>query len=220
MLTFLTERRKQLTCKQCGKRFIAYMSSKRKFCSRACADKHHAIHLNNGVFKKGCRSYIRTDEHRKKLSNSLKGRKCPWNIERNKKMNLKGDKNPNYKHGLTHDNKCVDCGKRIWITFARCKSCANKGKNNPRYIDGRTLFERGIRNLFEYKLWRKKVLQRDKGVCQKCGSGNDIEVHHVVSFFSICDEFISWCKQMNWSEDDMSEAVKWYHPLWDVDNGI
>jgi len=45
-----------------------------------------------------------------------------------------------------NNNKCVDCSKRICDSATRCVDCNNKfigknqrGKNNPRYIDGRTL---------------------------------------------------------------------------------
>jgi len=30
-------------------------------------------------------------------------------------------------------NKCIDCGKEIYKTSTRCKSCARKGKNNPNF---------------------------------------------------------------------------------------
>ena len=34
--------------------------------------------------------------------------------------------------------KCK-CGKMIWKESKKCKSCANKGKNNPNYIHGKTI---------------------------------------------------------------------------------
>jgi hypothetical protein len=54
------------------------------------------------------------------------------------------------------ENKCIDCGKKIWITSKRCQSCyleTIKGKNhpmygihkvgklNPHYIDGSSLIK-------------------------------------------------------------------------------
>lgn len=165
-------------------------------------------------------SYIRTPEHKKRMSEKLKRRKCPWIAKRNKEIKLSGAKNPNYKHGLTNGNKCIDCGKPIWFSFVRCKRCANKGSNNPRYIDGRTRFERSLRNLREYKAWKEEVLKRDEGICQKCGINEFIEVHHRISFSSICNEFIDAYNQLKLKEDKKGELVKWYYPLWDVDNGI
>lgn len=38
-----------------------------------------------------------------------------------------GKENPNYKHGKTNNNKCIDCNKKINNFYAkRCKSCARK----------------------------------------------------------------------------------------------
>lgn len=39
-----------------------------------------------------------------------------------------------------------------------------------------------IRNKKEYKDWRKKILERDSGTCQRCGSTENIEVHHKIRF--------------------------------------
>ncbi len=41
-----------------------------------------------------------------------------------------------YKHGKTHNNRCVDCNKKIVFKARRCKNCANKGKLNPAYTTG------------------------------------------------------------------------------------
>lgn len=210
----------ELTCKQCGLVFTTYVSDKRKFCSHSCADKHHGLHLNSGAFKKGCKSFVRTKEYRDKMSKLMKGRKCPWNVGRNKMTDQRGSKNPNYKHGKTKNNRCVDCGTRIWFSFTRCKSCANRGENNPRYIDGRTQFERSLRNTYDYKQWKERVLQRDKGICQECGSGDEIEVHHKVSFGILCSDFIVEYNRLNLKEDRKVDLAKWYYPLWDIDNGI
>ncbi|MBA7699601.1 hypothetical protein ES703_108299 [subsurface metagenome] len=165
-------------------------------------------------------SYPRTQEHREKMSNIQRGRKCPWVAERNKEMDFAGERNPNYKHGLVNNNRCVDCGVKIWFSFTRCKSCANRGENNPRYIDGKTSFERSLRNTYDYKQWREQVLQRDGGICQGCGSGDEIEVHHKISFGVLCSNFIVEYNRLNLEEDRKVDLAKWYYPLWDIDNGI
>lgn len=37
------------------------------------------------------------------------------------------------------------------------------------------------RNNYSYRQWRQHILDRDK-VCQKCGSGENLEVHHIKRF--------------------------------------
>lgn len=37
------------------------------------------------------------------------------------------------------NNRCLDCGKRIYSGFKRCSSCSHKGKRSHFYKDGRTL---------------------------------------------------------------------------------
>jgi len=53
---------------------------------------------------------------------------------------LKGEGNPHYIRGNTHNNKCIECGKIISKYSIRCMKCAGKittkrqqGKNNPMY---------------------------------------------------------------------------------------
>ena len=49
-------------------------------------------------------------------------------------MNNKGINNPNYKHGKTFNNHCIDCNKLLGnYRSKRCYSCAKKGKNNPNF---------------------------------------------------------------------------------------
>ncbi len=78
-------------------------------------------------------------------------------------------------------NKCIDCGKEINKNSKRCKSCANRGKNNPAWIGGKDKekyigFDREIRRRIQY---------RDKFSCQICGvkqlppKTDKLEIHHI-----------------------------------------
>ena len=40
-----------------------------------------------------------------------------------KRKSIAGTNNPNYKHGLTHNKKCPDCGKPITYYSKRCRKC-------------------------------------------------------------------------------------------------
>ena len=41
---------------------------------------------------------------------------------------------------------------------------------------------------YSYRQWRKKVLERDGYKCQKCGSTEKLNVHHIKSFAEFPDE--------------------------------
>ncbi len=60
-----------------------------------------------------------------KISKSSKSGKCVSCVKI-------GNKN-NYKHGKTHNNKCKDCGKKIWLMSCRCKRCARKVCKRPNF---------------------------------------------------------------------------------------
>jgi len=49
------------------------------------------------------------------------------------------------KH-YTKGNKCLDCGNPVTTRALRCKSCSNKGRNNPRWKGGliKTSGKKGI----------------------------------------------------------------------------
>ena len=75
-----------------------------------------------------------------------------------------GELNPNYKHGLTNNNKCIDCNTRINRSYRRCHSCAAKyflndsefkvklqkrlsGSNNPMFGKKQSLKSRKLMSL-------------------------------------------------------------------------
>lgn len=115
---------------------------------------------------------------------------------------------------------CKTCGK----VYYRVPSLANKGKNTycSNKCRGKDAYEwiggnknpnwkggfNGVQNLRwspEYNVWRKKVFERDKFLCQDCGNGhsrnNPIHAHHIIPFsesiefrFDI-DNGITLCKK-------------------------
>jgi len=111
-----------------------------------------------------------TEESRKKLSNSLKGR-TSWN---------KGKKGC-YKLSEETKRKMSEIKKGI-----RPKNSYGwKGKNHPRWKGG---YSRNINGNWKSRLWRHKIYERDNYTCQECGTRSSkdkqvyLEAHHIKSW--------------------------------------
>ena len=78
--------------------------------------------------------------------------------------NHKGNKNPNYRDGRSlKTNNCIECNRIISWNAQRCSVCANKGKNNPAYKNGKpTCVTCG------------KTINYHYTKCQSCGSKEKI----------------------------------------------
>ena len=144
-----------------------------------------------------------------------------------KLKNQKGKNNFNYKHGNTYRDKvyyCIEpsCYNKVSRGDNKCKRCANKRKNNPGYIDGRTFLRNNIRRLKECVEWKNKVFKRDDYICQHCDKTNCyLEAHHKKEFVIILNEFLQEYNQFSPIEDKetLVRLAITYKPFWDVDNG-
>ena len=68
------------------------------------------------------------------LPTSKRCKSCNSRVQMSK-IDMSGDKNPNWRQGKTIAY-CVDCGKRISKYHKRCKSCARKGENSALWKGG------------------------------------------------------------------------------------
>src|ERR1035437_2377024 len=172
-------------------------------------------------------SYKMTESHRKKISDSNKGKKmsldaCNKMSESKKRLktvppsnkgkvftsdhrakisqSLKGNVGLGWMKGLQHK---PETRKKI--------SDALKGEKGSNWQNGRTKSNTVIRQCFMYNLWRESVFKRDAFACKDCGKTNCyVEAHHIKKFSKI----ISENKITNISEaQNCSE-------LWDINNGI
>lgn len=154
--------------------------------------------------------YIRTQEHRDKMSDTLKGRKNTWikkgrivtwgkKISEGKKGTMSGVNNPAWKGGKIQ-KECLICKiifqaephkKNKKYCSIKCKGLWQEenqiGKNSPSWKGGTTSLIIRIRGLKKYILWRKSVFERDGYICQDCkyNKGGMLEAHHIV-FVSDC----------------------------------
>lgn len=98
-----------------------------------------------------------------------------------------GKYNPNYKTGKNH----CKCGKIINYGYKQCSNCYQSnlyGSNNPNWRGGIAQIGKRIRSLKVYKEWYNACLERDNHTCTKCGSKENLEVHHKLSIKKIIKE--------------------------------
>lgn len=147
-------------CIDCGKQ----LSHRRYTRCKSCANK--------GKLNKMFGNQL-TEEVKDKIRKKLKGNKCHL-----------------YKDGRCSKTYYCKCGNKIsyptWLLGKkRCNTCKNIGKNNPRYIDGRT--KNPYPPEFNAKL-KESIRERDNHICQRCGMTKEehykkyncnLDVHHI-----------------------------------------
>lgn len=152
-----------------------------------CGEISYMFFGNAVKGKGGCAKCFRTkivftEERKENISKALKGK-------------LVGELNPNFGNKMSDESKikisianfkcgipkCEDCGKQlVKYTATKCKSCATKGENNPRYIVDRASLKDGTR-VGGTNFWRASVLSvQDR--CIICGTTELLHVHHLQSY--------------------------------------
>lgn len=112
---------------------------------------------------------------RKKISDSLKGRKMPYVSEANSKRV--------YSDSTKLLRSLVM--KKNWSNpkFRERLISSVTGENNPRWVFDRTAYQEKcrIRGTLEWKNWRETIFKRDNYTCQDCGQiGGCLEPHHII----------------------------------------
>jgi len=160
--------------------------------------KRNQLGKNNPNYKNGnyCKGKICKDCERPIARDSIRCPSCA------KKRKL----HPNYRHGKTYNNRCINCNKLLGnYRSKRCKSCSRKGKLHVSWIEDR--------NLLEYpdefnKYLKEQIRKRDNYICQNCGMteeehlmliGTNLTIHHIDYNKKNCqgNNLISLCNQCN-----------------------
>lgn len=114
-------------------------------------------------------TYIRTDQHKKKIGDALRGLKRSEEFCRRSSERQKG--------------KIPACsGWNKGLKFKHPGSFKS-GANHPLWKGGISDRNNNIRKTLEYKLWRKAVFERDKYTCVWCKRrGGRLNADHVKPF--------------------------------------
>lgn len=155
-----------------------------------------------------------TEEHRKALSESHKGKpsvrkgckNSPEHIAKTRLANIgrKQSDEEKKKRGLSLRGKRLGDKSNLW-----------RGGINP--------LREVIRGLAEDAEWKKKVFARDNYTCQMClKRGLYIEAHHIQEFSIIFREFLNEYKQYSPIKDKYAlvALARQYSKFWDINNGL
>jgi len=124
---------------------------------------------------RGIKRGLLSDEHKRKLSDSHKGKKLSKEHKEKISLGMMG-KNIWMKGRKVSDKVRLSSKKRF------------TGKNNPRWRGGITPENLRIRNSIETRLWREAVFARDNWTCQKYGvKGGRLVAHHIQNFSQFPD---------------------------------
>jgi len=119
--------------------------------------------------------YLKTEEHKKKIGDALKGRGIGKKLSEETKKRMSESKK----------------GKHM-----------NCGENNPSWKGGISKEAILIRQSIQYKLWRNSVFSVDNFTCQKCKKRGIYLIAHHIKLFSqypelrfAIDNGITFCKE-------------------------
>ncbi len=196
----------------------------------------------------GCKKGTKfTEEHKKRISLALTGRKKPpFSAEWIEKLRIAstGRKHSDMAKAkiskalkgkpksMEHKRKLAEYKGEKASWYGRKHSIEERIKmhsNQPRQSNhynwqgGVSKLLRQIKSLFEAKEWRIQVFKRDDYTCQECfHKGGILNAHHKKPFFELFYEFLNQYSQFS-PIDDVETLIRLAinHKLfWDIDNGI
>ena len=132
-----------------------------RICSLETKEKIGKANKGKSSWRKG---KPLSEEHKLKISLSLKGHLISKETKRKISKSLKGIPNPRKSKHYPELS----------------------GSNNPSWKGGITSLTEQIRKCFEYRQWASDIYTKDNFTCQNCGKrGGKLHAHHIKSFSSI-----------------------------------
>lgn len=167
-------------CDYCGNSYKVHSQDKTKFCSTKCRGKWQSENL---VGEKALR-----------WKGGPVSIRCAWC----------GEKYKRNKSQLSNHNFCSRECYYKWMSENMV------GEAHPNWNPEITDQERYIkRNYLEIKQWAQDILKRDNYTCQICGSKNDLEAHHLLSYAYYPESSLDIDNGITMCKDDHVEFHSW-----------
>ena len=191
-----------------------------------------------GIANKGniyCLGNHLTEEHKRKISESLTGRKLsPLSDEVKRKISesnkgktrskearqrmseahkgmIPGNKGKHLSEEIKMKLSKINKGKRLSKETKRKIGQSEIGKKHWNWKGGISSLTDIVTNNRKYYKWRSDVFQRDNFTCVICGKvGGNLNAHHIKSFSSIMQYY---------EITNIEDALK-CKKLWNVNNGV
>lgn len=179
----------EFVCKKCNKMFVdTNYVKKRIYCSKAC------LFLDKKPL---------SEKTKLKLHNALKGR-----ISNRKGAVLSEKTKLKISKGLT--------GRKITFEEKLKRRESMLAEKSRFWKGGITSEDYRLRRSVLAKVWRLKVKERDSYTCQKCGTKQNIETHHIQSWrdypelrFQLSNG-LTLCKKCHLETDNYGQPIKNY----------
>ena len=184
---------------ECGIEKVILGAHVRSGHTRSCGCLQRETVRNIGRKKIGDKNPMfgrfRTVEHRRKLGDSLRGRKLSEETKR---------KIGNANRGRGH----TEAAKQKMSIAAKLRT----GSKNPNWKGGITSIILAIRMLEKSLEWKYQVFKRDNNTCQHCGEKNNqvLQAHHIVPVSELVRKY---------NIKEVREALD-YTEFFNIDNGI
>ena len=166
-------------CEQCSD---AYKGRGQRFCSNHCrvtwtnlhrnVAKRLDVRLKISQARRGRPTTLGRrlpESQRRHISESLKGRKIPLETIKKRVESWKRNVSSN---GLSP--KQTAHLEYLWREF--------RGERSPMWKGGTTPLRTKESRTLQYRLFTRRILERDNFACQNCGSPKKLQVHHVKSY--------------------------------------
>ncbi len=161
---------------------------------------------------------IRTEEQKKRSSESRKGKKQSSETIEKRRLKLIGrkilwkDKIGKSNKGKKRSKETIEKHKqqiiKLWQDPEYRKN--HSGKNSHMWKGGITKLQDLIRELKKYKQWRSQIFQRDNWTCQTCHFRGNVIAHHIKQFSTIIEQY---------NIKTLDEALN-CSELWNINNGV